>query len=181
MYRYFMTIPEAAQLVVQAGSMAQGGDVFVLDMGPPVRIVDLAEKMIHLMGLTVRDDEHPDGDIEIKFMGLRPAEKLFEELLIGNNVSGTEHPMIMRAEEACLPWPDLRVMLDQLWSACHRMDCEQARQLLLRSVVGYAPSVSLADLVWTESNDEAALAVEAARKVTPLNPKQRGPRSDLAS
>jgi FlaA1/EpsC-like NDP-sugar epimerase len=181
MYRYFMTIPEAAQLVVQAGSMAQGGDVFVLDMGPPVRIVDLAEKMIHLMGLTVRDDKHPDGDIEIKFMGLRPAEKLFEELLIGNNVSGTEHPMIMRAEEACLPWPDLRVMLDQLWSACHRMDCEQARQLLLRSVVGYAPSVGLADLVWTESNDEAAPAVEATRKVTPLNPKQRGPRSDLAS
>ena len=98
-YRYFMTIPEAASLVLQAGSMAKGGDVFVLDMGKPVRIRDLAEKMIHLMGLTVRDDNSPDGDIEVRYTGLRPAEKLYEELLIGSNVMGTEHPGIMRAEE----------------------------------------------------------------------------------
>ena len=90
--RYFMTIPEAAQLVIQAGSMADGGDVFVLDMGKPVRICDLARRMIHLMGLTVRDEQHPDGDIEIAYTGLRPAEKLYEELLIGNNVTGTQHP-----------------------------------------------------------------------------------------
>ena len=87
--RYFMTIPEAAQLVIQAGSMADGGEVFVLDMGKPVRICDLARRMIHLMGLTVRDEQHPDGDIEIAYTGLRPAEKLYEELLIGNNVTGT--------------------------------------------------------------------------------------------
>src|SRR5690606_12567145 len=94
--RYFMTIPEAAQLVLQAGSMAQGGDVFVLDMGEPVRIVDLARRMIKLMGASVRDENNPDGDIEIVFTGLRPAEKLYEELLIGGNVVGTGHPMIMR-------------------------------------------------------------------------------------
>ena len=102
--RYFMTIPEAAQLVIQAGSMANGGDVFVLDMGKPVRICDLARRMIHLMGLTVRDEQHPDGDIEIAYTGLRPAEKLYEELLIGNNVTGTQHPMILRAIEHFLPW-----------------------------------------------------------------------------
>ncbi len=102
--RYFMTIPEAAQLVIQAGSMADGGEVFVLDMGKPVRICDLARRMIHLMGMTVRDEQHPDGDIEIAFTGLRPAEKLYEELLIGNNVTGTQHPMILRAIEHSLPW-----------------------------------------------------------------------------
>lgn len=102
--RYFMTIPEAAQLVLQAGSMGKGGDVFVLDMGKPVRIADLAKRMISLMGLTVRDEENPDGDVEIVYTGLRPAEKLFEELLIGTNVTGTEHPMIMRAMEHSLPW-----------------------------------------------------------------------------
>ncbi len=102
--RYFMTIPEAAQLVIQAGSMADGGDVFVLDMGKPVRICDLARRMIHLMGMTVRDEQHPDGDIEIAYTGLRPAEKLYEELLIGNNVTGTQHPMILRAIEHSLPW-----------------------------------------------------------------------------
>ena len=102
--RYFMTIPEAAQLVIQAGSMAKGGDVFVLDMGRPVRIDDLARRMISLMGLTVRDAANPEGDIEIEYTGLRTAEKLFEELLIGTNVTGTDHPMIMRAMEHSLPW-----------------------------------------------------------------------------
>jgi FlaA1/EpsC-like NDP-sugar epimerase len=177
MYRYFMTITEAAQLVIQAGSMARGGDVFVLEMGQPVRIADLAEKMIHLMGLSVRDDEHPDGDIEIKYTGLRPAEKLYEELLIGNNVSGTDHPMIMRAEEESLSWSELKPILDQLWSACRHLDCEEGRRLLLRSVIGYAPSVDLADLVWTERNSKP----DAAANVTTLNPKQRGSRTDFAS
>src|SRR5690606_15891015 len=97
--RYFMTIPEAAQLVIQAGAMGKGGDVFVLDMGQPVRIDDLARRMINLMGLTVRDDVHPDGDIEIQYIGLRTAEKLYEELLIGSNVTGTDHPRILRAVE----------------------------------------------------------------------------------
>src|SRR5262249_16506992 len=103
--RYFMTIPEAAQLVIQAGSMATGGDVSVLNMGRPIRIDDLARRMINLMGFTVQDDAHPDGDIEIVYTGLRGAEKLFEELLIGNQVTGTDHPMIMRAIEHSIPWP----------------------------------------------------------------------------
>ena len=108
--------------------MAQGGDVFVLDMGKPVRIADLAKRMISLMGLTVRDDENPDGDIEIVYTGLRPAEKLFEELLIGNNVTGTEHPMIMRAMEHSLPWPQVQQMLDELLGRARRsFDCERAR------------------------------------------------------
>ena len=109
--RYFMTIPEAAQLVIQAGTMAEGGDVFVLDMGEPVKIVDLATRMINLTGLTVRDHNNPDGDIEIEFTGLRPAEKLYEELLIGENVSGTEHPRIMRAEEHFVPYEQLEGLL----------------------------------------------------------------------
>ncbi|VVM24274.1 Nucleoside-diphosphate sugar epimerase/dehydratase [uncultured Gammaproteobacteria bacterium] len=97
--RYFMTIPESVELVIQAGAMGKGGDVFVLDMGEPVRIDDLARKMVHLSGLEVKDDNNPNGDIEIHYIGLRPGEKLFEELLISDNVSETEHPLIMRAEE----------------------------------------------------------------------------------
>ena len=112
--RYFMTIPEAAQLVIQAGSMGSGGDVFVLDMGSPVRIADLAKRMVQLAGYTVRDEKNPDGDIEIRFTGLRPAEKLFEELLIGKNVTGTEHPRILRAMEHSLTWEQIRHVLDDL-------------------------------------------------------------------
>ena len=160
--RYFMTIPEAAQLVIQAGSMAQGGDVFVLDMGKPVRIKDLAEKMIHLMGLTVKHDDNPEGDIEIQYTGLRPAEKLYEELLIGNNVMGTEHPMIMRAEEDLLAWTELQPVLDELWESCMALDCERARQLLLTTVAGYTPTVGLEDLVWRERNRGSATAAVAA-------------------
>src|SRR5699024_108932 len=105
--RYFMTIPEAAQLVIQAGSLGQGGDVFVLDMGEPVKIADLAEKMINLTGLTVKSDKNPAGDIAIKFTGLRPGEKLYEELLIGDDVIDTEHEMIMRANESMISWKEL--------------------------------------------------------------------------
>lgn len=172
-YRYFMTIPEAAQLVIQAGSMAKGGDVFVLDMGKPVRIADLAEKMIHLMGLTVRDDDHPDGDIEIKYTGLRPAEKLYEELLIGNNVSGTQHRMIMRAEEDYMPWSELSPLLDNLWDACLQMDCERARELLLKCVAEYSPSVGLEDLVWAERK-ERAREPAGSGKVTAFRPGVEG-------
>ena len=112
--RYFMTIPEASQLVIQASAMAKGGEVFVLDMGDPVRIVDLARSMIRLSGLSVREAEHPDGDIEIVETGLRPGEKLYEELLIGNNPQRTNHPRIMRASEGLLPWTELSAMLKQL-------------------------------------------------------------------
>jgi len=146
--RYFMTIPEAAQLVIQAGSMAEGGDVFVLDMGEPVKILDLAHRMINLMGMTVRDAEHPDGDIEIEFVGLRPAEKLFEELLIGSNVTGTEHPRILRADEDCLSMPTLIKLLDELKQASQDLDYEKARTTLLAAVKEYEPQNGIDDLVW---------------------------------
>jgi FlaA1/EpsC-like NDP-sugar epimerase len=148
--RYFMTIPEAAQLVIQAAAMAQGGDVFVLDMGEPVRIEDLAHRMINLMGLTVRDEVHPDGDIEIKYIGLRPAEKLFEELLIGSNVSGTEHPRILRADEEYLPYDVLAEMLEDLKEASANLDYDRARNLLQRAVKEYAPANGIDDLLWVK-------------------------------
>jgi FlaA1/EpsC-like NDP-sugar epimerase len=146
--RYFMTIPEASQLVLQAGAMAQGGDVFVLDMGEPVRIVDLAKRMIRLMGATVRDELNPEGDIEIVFTGLRPAEKLYEELLLGGNVSGTDHPMIMRASEPYMPWQELRDVLIGMRAALDAFDCETARQLLMCTVAEYRPVCDIQDLVW---------------------------------
>ena len=146
--RYFMTIPEATQLVLQAGAIAHGGDVLVLDMGKPVRIQDLARRMVRLAGLTVRDETDPDGDIEIVYTGLRPAEKLFEELLIGGTVTGTQHPMIMRAVEHCLPWPEVRQILDGLLDALARFDCQGARTLLMQAVAEYRPSQDIQDLVW---------------------------------
>jgi len=171
-YRYFMTISEAAALVIQAGSMAKGGDVFVLDMGKPVRIVDLAKKMIHLMGLSVEDESNPDGDIVIAYTGLRPAEKLYEELLIGNNVMETNHPSIMRAEEDFLRWEELERVLDPLWNACRRLECEEARELLLTGVKGYTPTRELADLVWRQRNGNgSAVNTESTATVTTLKPK----------
>jgi FlaA1/EpsC-like NDP-sugar epimerase len=146
--RYFMTIPEASQLVLQAGAMAHGGDLFVLNMGKPVRITELARRMISLSGLTVRDEANPDGDIEIHFTGLRPAEKLFEELLIGNNVTGTEHPMILRAIEDSLEWPQIQEILQQLIIAMGQFDVREARDILMRGVREYRPSGDIADLVW---------------------------------
>jgi FlaA1/EpsC-like NDP-sugar epimerase len=172
-YRYFMTIPEAAALVLQAGSMAKGGDVFVLDMGKPVRIRDLAEKMIHLMGLTIRDDDNSDGDIEIRYTGLRPAEKLYEELLVGNNVMGTEHPSILRAEEDFLPWEEMKNLIDQLWGACQRLDCGKARETLLRAVVGYSPTKEVEDLVWRHRNFGTRATL--GNNVTPLEPRRAAP------
>ena len=146
--RYFMTIPEAAQLVIQAGSMATGGDVFVLDMGKPVKILDLAERMIKLMGMTVRNSKQLDGDIEIEFIGLRPAEKLYEELLIGSNVTGTEHPRIMRADEDCLTLEALSELLDKLLQASQDLDYDKARKILLTAVKEYDPQHDIEDLIW---------------------------------
>lgn len=146
--RYFMTIPEAVQLVLQAGAMGTGGDLFVLEMGEPVRIADLAEKMIRLSGLTVRSDKKPEGDISIEFTGLRPGEKLYEELLVCDNVVGTDHPMIMRAEESFLVWGRLEILLDALKRACHNFDYESVRAILLEVVDGYKPQCDWVDPVW---------------------------------
>lgn len=145
--RYFMTIPEAAQLVLQAGSMGQGGDVFVLDMGSAVRIVELAEKMIHLSGLSVRCESNPAGDIAIQFTGLRPGEKLYEELLIGDNVTPTQHPMIMSANEACLPWGEFCDVLDRLLQGLDRDDFEQVRLVMRATVDGYSPREEIVDWI----------------------------------
>lgn len=148
--RYFMTIPEAAQLVIQAGSMGQGGDVFVLDMGEPVKIVELAEKMIHLSGLSVRSDKNPHGDIAIAFSGLRPGEKLYEELLIGDNVEATQHPMIMTAREDHLDWDVLKVKLAELLVAVEQDDYSRVRQLLRETVSGYTPDGDIVDWIYQQ-------------------------------
>lgn len=145
-----MTIPEAAQLVIQAGSMGLGGDVFVLDMGEPVRIVELAEKMIHLSGLSVRSDKNLHGDIEIEFTGLRPGEKLYEELLIGDNVVATQHPMIMSATEDLLSWDELKQRLSQLLQAVEQDDYSRVRQLLRDTVSGYAPDGEIVDWIYQQ-------------------------------
>lgn len=152
--RYFMTIPEAAQLVIQAGSMGQGGDVFVLDMGQPVRIAELAEKLIHLSGLSIRSEKCPHGDIAIEFTGLRPGEKLYEELLIGDNVSPTEHPMIMTASEEYLPWDQLKALLNRLVAAVDEDDYPQVRQLLREGVSGYKPEGEIVDWIYQQRRAE---------------------------
>ncbi|MBB1470278.1 polysaccharide biosynthesis protein [Pseudoalteromonas sp. SG41-5] len=146
--RFFMTIPEAAQLVIQAGSMGKGGDVFVLDMGDSVKIKDLASKMIRLSGFEVKDKTNPHGDIEILCTGLRPGEKLYEELLIGDNVGETPHERIMTANEAMLPLPELKVFLEAFDIACHNFDHEMIRQLLLDAPTGFNPTDGICDLVW---------------------------------
>jgi FlaA1/EpsC-like NDP-sugar epimerase len=170
--RYFMTIPEAAQLVIQAGSMGSGGDVFVLDMGSPVRIHDLARRMIQLAGYTVRDDKHPDGDIEIRLTGLRPAEKLFEELLIGKNVTGTEHPRILRAMEHSLSWEQIKHVLDDLAQCTSRFNCERAREVLLGAVPEYQPTDKVQDHVWLFGGSRVSGAVLADEdKVRELRPR----------
>ena len=146
--RFFMTIPEAAQLVIQAGAMGKGGDVFVLDMGDPVKIKDLATKMVRLSGLSVKTDTNPHGDIEIKCTGLRPGEKLYEELLIGNNVGETTHERIMTANEVMLPLSELNVFIEAFDIACHNFDHEAIRQLLLDAPTGFNPTDGICDLVW---------------------------------
>ncbi|WP_080743243.1 polysaccharide biosynthesis protein [Gallibacterium anatis] len=146
--RFFMTIPEAASLVIQAGAMGKGGDVFVLDMGEPVKIYDLAVKMVNLSGLTVRNEKNPDGDIEIKVTGLRPGEKLYEELLIGENVHGTTHPRIMTATEIMIEWDKLSVILEQLDKLCAEYKIDEIRELLMRSSTGFNPTTEICDLVY---------------------------------
>ncbi|WP_259099395.1 nucleoside-diphosphate sugar epimerase/dehydratase [Pseudomonas sp. JUb42] len=153
--RYFMTIPEAAQLVIQAGSMGQGGDVFVLDMGEPVKIVELAEKMVHLSGLSIRSEKNPQGDIAIEFSGLRPGEKLYEELLIGDNVVATQHPMIMSAHEDFLSWDLLKTQLSRLLAAVEEDDYTTVRQLLRETVNGYAPDGEIVDWIYQERSQES--------------------------
>ncbi|MDX5371143.1 MAG: polysaccharide biosynthesis protein [Pseudomonadaceae bacterium] len=152
--RYFMTISEAAQLVIQAGAMGQGGDVFVLDMGQPVRILELAEKMIHLSGLSIRSERNPAGDIEIQFTGLRPGEKLYEELLIGDNVSPTCHPMIMSASEEHIAWEPLKGVLDDMSAALLRDDYDRVRQLLRETVSGYVPEGEIVDWMHVQRRTE---------------------------
>lgn len=153
--RYFMTIPEAAQLVIQAGAMATGGDVFVLDMGESVKIVDLARKMIELSGLTVQDSANPEGDIAIEVTGLRPGEKLYEELLIGDNPQPTKHARIMKAQEEFLPWPALQQRLAELMAAVDANDVPHMRTLIQQLVPGYQPEGDVVDWVHLANTHES--------------------------
>ena len=152
--RYFMTIPEAAQLVIQAGAMASGGDVFVLDMGEPVKIIDLARRMIELSGLTPRDEVNLNGDIEIQVTGLRPGEKLYEELLIGDNPLTTSHSRIMKAHEIFMPWGELEAKLIDLTSALEINDVPLIRVLMKDLVPGYQPEGEVVDWVWRAQQSE---------------------------
>ena len=145
--RYFMTAQEASQLVIQAGAMGDGGEVFVLDMGEPVRILDMAKKLIHLSGLEFKDEDNPEGDIEIVYTGLRPGEKLYEELLIGENVSPTGHPLIMSADEETSNWDQVLDFIEQFKISIEANDVDSARMLLVEAVQEYSPQCDVADLV----------------------------------
>ena len=147
-FRYFMSIPEAVELVIQAGAMAKGGDVFVLNMGKPVRILDLAKKIISLSGLKVKDKFHQDGDIEIEFTGLRPGEKLYEELLIGDNVTETNNAMIMRADETMLSWEVLKPIIDELILVLDNNDSIRLRQLLTKAIPEFKPQSDITDILY---------------------------------
>jgi len=148
--RFFMTITEASQLVIQAGAMAQGGDVFVLNMGEPVRIIDLARSMVELSGLTVRDKENPDGDIELVMTGLRPAEKLYEELLLGSNPQPTEHQRIMTAEEEFLDWDKLEPEIKRLETGLKHKDLALVNEQISKLVAGYQHDDDFSDLIELE-------------------------------
>jgi FlaA1/EpsC-like NDP-sugar epimerase len=167
--RYFMTIPEAAQLVLQAGSMGKGGEVFVLDMGKPVRIMDLAERMVKLLGHTIRNEENPEGDIEITVTGLRPGEKLYEELVLGEKITGTGHAMIMQAQEKDIDLMNLLSCLEQMEFACNDGDCPTVKNLLTE-VVGEFSGTPINDIVWRSSvgNLVDANGDAAKAKVTPF-------------
>ncbi|MEL6214409.1 MAG: nucleoside-diphosphate sugar epimerase/dehydratase, partial [Pseudomonadota bacterium] len=173
--RYFMTITEAAQLVIQAGAMASGGDVFVLDMGEPVKIVDLATKMIHLMGQTVKSDLNPAGDIEIVYTGLRPAEKLYEELLIGNNVTGTKHPRIMRANEAHLEPDMMQGLMLTIERLAERRDYEGMRDLMVQYVEGYQPTGQVADHLYPQRVRKVSSTVTSLNDYQQANESKRVP------
>jgi len=154
--RYFMTISEAAQLVIQAGAMGSGGDVFVLDMGEPVRIYDLARRIIELSGLTLKNEVSPKGDIDIKITGLRPGEKLHEELLIGENPSPTQHPRIMKAYEKFILWDQLEAQLLSLSLAVSVNDVPTIRKYLQQMVTGYQPTEGVVDWVHLEQERQTS-------------------------
>ncbi len=151
--RYFMSIPEAAELVIQAGAMSAGSDVFVLDMGEPVKILELAKRLIKLSGMEVKDDKNPDGDIQIKFTGLRPGEKLYEELLIGGNVSKTEHKRILRAQEDSLPNDQLEDFLSQIKEAEKSGDVATLKKILKTAITGFTPDQEIVDIIYTHKNN----------------------------
>ena len=178
--RYFMTIPEAAELVIQAGSEAQGGDVFVLDMGEPIKIVDLARRMIMLLGLTLKGAENPDGEVEIVFTGLRPGEKLYEELLTGGEVYGTNHPRILRAKEGFIPLPELKLKLSKLTEALDDSDCESVRAMLLSMVDLYSPQNEIDDLVWNRRLLNSTNAAVQLDNVTELSKHRFGQNDSMA-
>jgi len=169
--RYFMTVQEAAQLVIQAGSMATGGDVFVLDMHEPIRIVDLAKKMVHLMGYDIKDENSYRGDIAIEYTGLRPGEKLYEELLIGESVTGTEHPKIMRAEEETLPWEKLEALIQRLDRACQELNLQEIREVLIAAVAGFEPKEAASDPLWKIYYAEVARQKSQEQSVSKDAPK----------
>ena len=166
--RYFMTVQEAAQLVIQAGSMATGGDVFVLDMHEPIKIIDLAKKMVHLMGFELKDENSYRGDIAIEYTGLRPGEKLYEELLIGELVTGTGHPKIMRAKEETLSWGELEILLSKLELACKQINLQEIRKLLMEAVVGFEPKDEVSDPQWEGREEQLLPTREQSPKITPL-------------
>ncbi len=164
--RFFMTIPEAAQLVLQASAMGTGGDVFVLDMGEPVRILDLARRMIQLSGYAVQDDDDPEGDIAISFTGLRPGEKLYEELLLGDRVTGTGHPMIMRAEEEFPELTTLQAWLAALSESCEQADCDRIKAIFREAVSGFEEHQDIHDHLWKKQQGDT----QAASNVKALFP-----------
>lgn len=168
--RYFMTIPEAAQLVIQAGAMAEGGEVFILDMGEPVRIADLARKMIELSGATVRDEKNPNGEIAITVIGMRPGEKLYEELLIGDNPVRTSHPRIMKTRETFLPLPRFDALMQNLRAALDRYDVQQVHALLREGVPEFTSSDGVIDLVHVANDTAQHMAVGAAAGLQPVTP-----------
>ena len=180
--RYFMTIPEAAQLVLQAGAMGKGGDVFVLDMGEPVRIYDLAAKLIRLSGLELKDKHNPHGDIAITTTGLRPGEKLYEELLIGDNVDETSHPRIMTAQELMLSWDELNTIIKQLDRACHEFDHQAIRDLLIDAPTAYKPNDPIVDRLYMAKQDTPALdyqdTAKNKAKIVQLDVLKTGSTSD---
>ncbi|MCK4795136.1 MAG: polysaccharide biosynthesis protein, partial [Desulfobacteraceae bacterium] len=175
--RYFMTIPEAAQLVLQAGALGEGGDVFVLEMGDPIKIDDLARSMVRLSGLEICDEDNPEGDIAIEYTGLRPGEKLYEELLIGDSVVGTEHPKIMRAVEETLPLEKILHYLDEFEAARNNFETEKVKLLLKEVVSGYTAEKNIVDPVWNSNkkddiNDENSDAMHAKKVGQSGNKKQ---------
>lgn len=168
--RFFMTVEEAVQLVIQAGSIAQGGEVYLLDMGAPVRILELARRMIQLSGHVVRDESHPEGSVSIEFTGLRPGEKLYEELLISDEVFGTDHPRIMRGNEEAVPWERMEAWLMALEHSASTGDCAAIRGVLNEAVAGYAPGNEIHDLQW-----------RAGRSGASARESEQGPRPEVPS